>query len=163
MLWGFPYVIDQPQWSRSLKAAERGMPGEVVVPTHMVPQWSRSLKAAESGHLRQPHEERPVAAMEPQPEGRGEEPRNGQRPRRVPAAMEPQPEGCGEGCTRTWGLTCVFAGLCERRRREGAGCRAVGLCRAFRASLTWARVLPGARVTTGPLAGCSVLWLGWRC
>ncbi len=32
-----------------------------------------------------------------------------------------------------------------------------GALRAFRASLTWARVLSGARVGTGPLAGCSVL------
>ena len=96
--------------------------------------------------------------------------RDHQPPDRVPVAYRDVRDSAGHAahlgkvacadCHGDDGFERPPAGLCERCLREGAECRAVGLCRAFRASLTWARVLPGARVTTGPPAGCSVLPAG---
>jgi len=92
MPWAMPSV---PQWSRDPRVAVTRRSTYLTV-TACWPQWSRDPRVAVTRHHHPRRRHQQGAAMEPRPEGRGDDAFGVMEESVGRAAMEPRPEGRGD-------------------------------------------------------------------
>ena len=90
-----PSSVEQLQWSRNLRVAERSEPSAARTSSPPL-QWSRNLRVAERIHRTGAGAKPRGASMEPQLEGCGKHIDGRHHDPEAQASMEPQLEGCGK-------------------------------------------------------------------